>query len=226
MTESTFPTDFAESKWYVLFVRSNQEKRVARSLSERGIQHFLPCYASLRQWKDRRVKLEMPLFPGYVFVRLPFLERMKANSVPNVVALVGTRNSPSVISEDEIAWIRQGLEHGKATPHEYLEEGERVEITDGAMSGMKGVLLRRHNETRVVISLDSIARAFVVEVDAVSVRPVSANSMWDTPRPVARFLASRQKTLSEVPSRLICNTDVPLLADSIERTRRRNIEGD
>ncbi len=215
MSETTFQADFEESKWYVLFVRSNQEKRVAHSLSERGIEHFLPCYPSVRQWKDRRVKLEMPLFPGYVFVRLPFLERIKAITVPYVVALVGTRNSPSVISEDEIAWIRQGLEHGKATPHEYLEAGERVEITDGAMSGMKGILLRRHNGTRVVISLDSIARAFVVEVDAASVRPVSAKRIWDTPRPVARFLASRQETMPEVPSRPICSTDVPVLADSM-----------
>jgi transcription termination/antitermination protein NusG len=197
MSLTYFRADFEESKWYVLFVRSNQEKRVALSLNERGIELFLPCYPSVRQWKDRRVNLERPLFPGYVFVRLPFLERMKVIMVPNVVALVGTRNSPSVISEHEIAWIKQGLEHGKATPHEYLEVGERVEITDGAMAGTKGILLRRHNGTRVVISLDSIARAFVVVVDAASVRPVCTQRTWDTPGPVARFLASRQETMAE-----------------------------
>jgi transcription termination/antitermination protein NusG len=218
MCESTFPSDCEELKWYVLFVRSNQEKRVARSLSERGIEHFLPCYPSVRQWKDRRVKLEMPLFPGYAFVRLPFRERMKVRTVPNVVSLVGTRVSPSVISEDEISWIRLGLECGKAAPHEYLEVGERVEITYGAMSGMRGILLRRHNGARVVVSLDSIGRAFVVEVDAASVRPVSANHIWDTPRPVARFLASRQNIQQEVAQRSVRNTNVPLLADSIEKS--------
>ena len=71
------------ARWYVLFVRSNQEKRVALGLSDRGIEHLLPCYGSLRQWKDRRVKLDIPLFPGYLFVHLPLSERMQALTIPS-----------------------------------------------------------------------------------------------------------------------------------------------
>src|SRR5215471_18467233 len=163
-------------RWYALHVRCNQEKMVARGLSTRTVEHFLPCYPSVRQWKDRRVKLEMPLFPGYVFVRLPLLERMKVLVVPNVVSLVGARNCPSVISDDEIACIRRGIEHGKAVPHEYLQAGQQVEITDGALCGMRGIFVRRQNGTRVVISLDSIARAFLVEVQASWLRPLNPAS--------------------------------------------------
>jgi transcription antitermination factor NusG len=168
------PAGLYDPNWFVLFVRSNQEKRIAQRLADRQIEHFLPCCRSVRQWKDRRVTLEMPLFPGYVFVRLPFLERSKVLTLPNVVSLVGNKNSPSVISEEEIAWIRRGVEHGNASPHPYLQIGQRVIITAGALSGMKGLLVRKQNNTRVVVSLDSIARSFVVEVDLESVAPLTS----------------------------------------------------
>jgi transcription antitermination factor NusG len=163
-----------DPKWYVLFVRSNQEKRVARSLGDRGVEYLLPCYRSRRQWKDRRVELELPLFPGYVFVRLPFTERMKALTVPNVVSLIGNKKAPSVVSDDEILWIRQGIKQGTAGPHDYLKEGQRVVITEGVLSGLEGILVRLQNNMRVVVSLNSIQRAFMVDVDESWVQPVSA----------------------------------------------------
>lgn len=164
--------DVGQPSWYVLFVRSNQEKKVAEALRGRDVEYFLPCYKSLRQWKDRRVMLEIPLFPGYVFLRAPLADRARALTVPNVVALVGTRNQPSAISEEEIAWIKLGIEHGRAEPHPYLAVGQRVLVTEGVMCGMEGILLRKRNNTRVVVSLDSIARSFVVEIDVSCVRPV------------------------------------------------------
>src|SRR5262245_31834748 len=97
--------------WYALYVRCNHEKLVARSLAGRSAEYFLPCYESVRQWKDRRVKLDMPLFP---FVRGPLLERILVLSVPNVVHLVGAAKGPSPISEREIRWVRDGIEHGHA----------------------------------------------------------------------------------------------------------------
>jgi transcription antitermination factor NusG len=160
--------------WYVLFVRSNQEKRVAHRLAGLDVEHYLPCFESLRQWKDRRVRLAAPLFPGYVFVRLPLLERAKVLTLPNVVSFVGPRNSPSTIADDEIACIRQGVEQGRAEPHEFLRAGQRVVITSGVMSGMEGILLRTKNNTRVVVSLDTISRSFVVDVDAACVQPVDS----------------------------------------------------
>jgi transcription antitermination factor NusG len=175
--------DFERSRWYVLFVRSNQEKRVADRLSGRAIEYFLPCYTSMRRWKDRRVELKMPLFPGYVFVRLPFLERMKVLTLPNVVSLVGTRNAPSVVSEDEIAFIRKGTEHGSAEPHDCLEAGQRVVITAGAMAGMEGILLRRQNKARLIVVVESISRAFSVEIEADCVRPADRHSPCSLPAP-------------------------------------------
>lgn len=164
------PFDSFLPQWFVLFVRTNQEKTTASRLDHLQIQHFLPCFRSLRQWKDRRVTLEMPLFPGYVFVHLPHAERMRVLTLPNVLYFVGSGSSPAVLTDEEIAWIGRGLQSGNAVPHECLNEGERVVITSGPLAGMKGILQRRVNNTRVVVSIDSIGRGFAVEVDLESVR--------------------------------------------------------
>jgi transcription antitermination factor NusG len=171
-------------QWFVLFVRTNQEKITASRLDHLQIEHFLPCFCSLRQWKDRRVTLEVPLFPGYVFVHLPHAERMRVLTLPNVLYFVGSGSAPAVLSEEEIAWIGRGLQSGNATPHECLSEGQRVVVTAGALAGLKGFLVRKVNNTRVVVSLDSIGRAFAVEVDLQSVRVLDSKPLIiDQPLP-------------------------------------------
>lgn len=166
--------EWLEPKWYALFVRSNQEKTVVQHLSSREIENFLPAYESVRQRKDRKVKLLSPLFPGYVFIRLCLADRLKALLVPNVVNLVGIGNAPAVISDEEIDSIRRGMAHGKAEPYPYLKAGDAVVIKHGAMAGLEGILIRVANGTRVLIRLNSICRAFGVEVDSDWVEPVKA----------------------------------------------------
>jgi transcription antitermination factor NusG len=170
-----------EPRWYALFVRTNQERRVAHALSQREVEHLLPCYSAIHQWKDRRVKLQLPLFPGYLFVRLPLVERLLALTVPNVICLVGKKNAPSILSDEEIAAIRNASMYGQAQPHADLAEGERVIITLGPLTGMRGVLLRAHNRARVVVSVESISRAFVVEVDAACVEPLQESTAASFP---------------------------------------------
>lgn len=172
MLANSLPFYLLHPQWFVLFVRCNQEKTTVRRLADQEIEHFLPCCRSVRQWKDRRVTLEMPLFPGYVFVRMPFSERARVLALPNVVSLIGSKASPSVISEEEIGWIRQGVEHGNAMPHPHFTAGQRVRIISGPLSGMRGVLVRKQNSTRVVVCLDSISRGFVVEVDLDYLEPI------------------------------------------------------
>lgn len=160
----------AQTCWYALHVRCNQERAVTGGLTCRGISHFLPCYDSVRQWKDRRVKLQVPLFPGYLFVRILFRQRTLVITVPNVVSLVGPGNSPTPVSQEQIDWIQSGIEHGNALPHEWLAVGRRVLIVQGPMTGLEGILVSQRNSNRVVIALESIAQAFAVEVDALQLR--------------------------------------------------------
>jgi transcription antitermination factor NusG len=178
MVEPEGADSWKDPKWYVLFVRSNQEKRVTQHLRSRDVEHYLPCYSAARRWKDRRVTLEVPLFPGYIFVHVPLLERMKAITVPNVVSLVGTKDNPSVISDEEINQVRLGVEHGKAEPYAYLKQGDRMTITSGVMAGMEGVLVRRQNGMRMIVALDSIGKAFLVEVDSSCLKPSSSQGIF------------------------------------------------
>jgi len=157
-----------------LYVRANQEKKTAQRLAGIEIEYLLPCYRSVRQWKDRRVTLEMPLFPGYVFVHLPFVERLKALTLPNVVEMIGSKNAPAIVSAAEIDCIKRGVEFGNAMPHFALAEGQHVVITSGVLRGMQGTLLRSQNNTRVVVAIESIARSFAVDVDISCLRPTGS----------------------------------------------------
>jgi transcription antitermination factor NusG len=157
----------------VLFVRANQEKKTAQRLASHEVEYFLPSYRSVRQWKDRRVTLEMPLFPGYIFVHLPLLERNRVLTLPNVVGLVGGK-SPSVVSGEEIDYIRKGVDFGNAAPHCTLAVGQKVMIVNGVLRGMRGTLARSQNNTRVVISVESIGRSFAVDVDISCLKPIES----------------------------------------------------
>ena len=176
MSQSYLPFDLSSLAWFVLHVRVNQEKRTAQRLASSEFEYFLPCYRSVRQWKDRRVTLEMPLFPGYVFVHMHFADRMKVLTLPNVVGLIGSKNFPSIVLPEEVNRIKRGVEFGNAAPHSSFVAGQRVLITEGALQGMNGCLLRSGNNTRVVVSIDSIARSFVVDVDISWLKPISGVS--------------------------------------------------
>jgi transcription antitermination factor NusG len=175
MSGITYAVSAGQPQWYVLMVRCNHEKRIAQQLKEKGIDHLLPCYRSIRQWKDRRVTLEMPLFPSYVFVRILLDERLRALAIPHVFSFVGTAGSPSAVPEQEIDALRRGTEHGKSEPYPYLTAGDRVVVTEGALCGVTGILLRQQGSARLVVSVESIARSFVLEVDSSYVQPLSGS---------------------------------------------------
>jgi transcription antitermination factor NusG len=116
----------------------------------------------------------MPLFPGYVFVRIALQDRRQVLEVPGVVRLVGFGPVPCPLPETDITKMREALSVGLlAEPYPYLTVGTRVEIRNGPLQGMAGILLRRGNNYRVVISVDLIMRSMVVELDASDVVPVA-----------------------------------------------------
>jgi transcription antitermination factor NusG len=146
---------------------------VAKQLEERSVEHFLPLYESVRRWKDRRVKLGLPLFPGYVFVHMPLRERLRVLQVPGVAKLVGFGGMPTALPEGEIEALRMSLENGvRAKPHPYLTMGRRVRVDSGPLAGLQGILVRRRKEARFVVSVDLISRSMAVEIDEADLKPV------------------------------------------------------
>jgi transcription antitermination factor NusG len=160
------PMGFEEPHWYVAHTSANHEKRVTQQLQERSVENFLPLYDSVRRWKDRRIKLQLPLFPGYVFVRLPLRERLKVLQVPGVARLISFNGQPAALPDKEIEALRTGLAAQLRTePHPYLTVGRRVRVRSGPLEGVEGILIRKKNAYRVVLSLDLIMRSASVEVE-------------------------------------------------------------
>jgi transcription antitermination factor NusG len=117
------------------------------------------------------VRLQLPLFPGYLFVRVPLRDQIRVLQVPSVVRLVGFGEHPIALAENEIETLRKGLDGRWAQPHPYLSRGKRLRIKSGPLAGMDGILLRRKGSFRVVLSIDLIKSSVAVEVDAADLMP-------------------------------------------------------
>jgi transcription termination/antitermination protein NusG len=168
------PEAYLEQRWYAAYTSANHEKRVAEQLKQRCVEQFVPLYASVRRWKDRLVELQMPLFPGYVFVRMALRDRLRVLQVPGVAKLVGFGGAPTALPEGEIETLRASLVSGvRAEPHPFLTVGRRVRITGGPFAGLEGVLKRKKSNLRVVVSLELIQMSVAVDVDAADVKAMA-----------------------------------------------------
>jgi len=166
------PAEYLDPRWYALYTCANHEKRVAQQLQQRSIEHFLPLYETVHRWTDRRMCLRLPLFPGYVFVRLALHDKVRVLEAPGVVHLVGVSGRPTPLDDGEIDTLRQGLDSSlRALPHPYLNAGRRVGIVRGPLAGCEGILLRRKGNYRVVLSVHLIMRSIAVDVDLADIAP-------------------------------------------------------
>ena len=165
-----------EKSWFAVYTTPRHEKSVARHFEQRAVEYYLPLYFSDRKWKDgSRVRLELPLFPGYVFVRIARGERGRVLSVPGTLALVtGTGGEPAILSDELIATLRAGLTQRQAEPHPLLTTGQRARIRRGALAGMEGVVVRHKSGLRVVLTLEQVMRSIAVEVAAGDLEPLPA----------------------------------------------------
>jgi transcription antitermination factor NusG len=162
----------AERCWFAVYTTANHEKKVAVHLASRRIEYYLPTYTQISQWKDRKVKLERPLLPGYVFVRIHGTDRLQVVTVPGVVYLVGVGPRPVRVPDGDIEALRKALQHYSVEPHVYLRVGMTVRIEAGPLAGVTGVLTRQKTGSRVVISVDAIQQSYAVEIDERDVRPL------------------------------------------------------
>ena len=167
-----------EMLWYAGYTASRHEKRVAEHFAQRGVEHFLPLYETIHRWNNGRHRVQLPLFPGYVFVHIALRDRMRVIEVPGFVRLVGFNSLPCPLPEVDINRVKEALNKGVvAEPYPYLTVGTRVGVRNGPLQGMTGILLRRQNKCRVVISVDLIMRSMAVEVEAADVVPIGTSAL-------------------------------------------------
>jgi len=159
-------------RWDVAQTRSRHEKCVEIQLGRYAIESFLPLFDSVRQWTDRRVRLQLPLFPGYVFVKVAWSERLRVLQIPSVVRLVSFGGVPAILEDGEVERLQRALAEGvRAEPHPFLRTGRRVKISAGPLAGCEGILKRWKDHLRVVISIEMIQRSISLDIDAASLEP-------------------------------------------------------
>jgi transcription antitermination factor NusG len=163
------------SNWHALRTYSRHEKTVTRQLRAEGFEMFLPIYQEEHRWSDRRKHVELPLFPGYVFVRLAdyVAYRVAVLRTPGVLGFVGNVQQASLVMESEIEDMRLLLSSGIACrPHPYLMVGQRVRIKDGALAGIQGILTSVENDRSLVLSVNLIQRSLSMRVQGYTLEVV------------------------------------------------------
>ena len=167
-------SDIQRSDWYAIYTRHQHEKTVARVLAGKGFEIFLPLYSTVHRWKDRAKLLSLPLFPCYVFVKVEIEERLDVMTTPGVHKFVTVGTQPAAIPHAEIDGIRRAIESGASIePHPLLHCGDRVRVRSGVLQGLEGVLVRKKNVYRLVLSIEMLGKAASVEIDAFMVERLS-----------------------------------------------------
>ncbi|MDR5727265.1 MAG: transcription termination/antitermination NusG family protein, partial [Terriglobia bacterium] len=154
-----------DEPWGVLQVVANHEKKVARQLAVRSLEHYLPLYTERSRWTDRTVILERPLFPGYVFVRYSPGTRISVISTPGVLKLLGD-SKKGMVDSAEVDRIRQALASGFVLrPHPGISVGARVRVCRGIFQGVEGAVTELRRDCDVVIALSAVQQYFSLQVD-------------------------------------------------------------
>jgi transcription antitermination factor NusG len=160
-------------KWFAAVTTPQHEKAALRHLDFSGIETFLPTYKSSRTWKNRqKVKVELPLFPTYLFVRIDQAERSRVLRTPGVRQLVGNSREPLCLPDHEIEFLRTNLLEQKVEPYAGMVAGQRVRIKSGSMRGIEGFLVRKSSEWRFILTVQLIHHHVAVEVDASALEPI------------------------------------------------------
>lgn len=163
--------------WYAIYTRHQHEKTVARLLTAKGFETFLPLYTTPHRWKDRTALVSLPLFPCYVFLKGGIEHRLDIVTTPGIHALVSNAGRPAAIPHTEIAAIQRAIESGASIePHPLLKCGDRVRVKSGALEGIEGVLVRKKNLYRLVLSVEMLGKSASVEIDALVVERVNSAS--------------------------------------------------
>jgi len=153
-------------KWYAVYTRSRAEKRVAAELEENNIEAYLPLYKTIRQWSDRKKKVDLPLIRGYLFVHIKGKEYFEVLKIQGVVAFVKFLGKPTSIPAWQIQNLRILLGSGEQFEIAVsgFSEGDFVQITAGVLKGLKGKIVNLRRKKKLLISLDALDYCFTVDI--------------------------------------------------------------
>jgi transcription antitermination factor NusG len=178
---ATVKNHLSDTSWYALYTRHQHEKMVDQVLTNKGFDTFLPLYATTHDWKDRTKALMLPLFPCYVFLKGGIERRLQILTTPGIYGLVSSAGQPAAIPDMEIEAIRRVVQSGaRVEAHPYLKCGTWVRVKSGPLAGIEGILVRKKNIARLVLSVEILGTAAAIEVQAFQVEEVNAPRLRDS----------------------------------------------
>ena len=173
IVSQTQPLPFMEQEpWYAVRTKSRHERVVCKQLEADGLEFYLPSVQQSRQWSDRTKLIDSPLFPGYVFVRVPHFPSMKVQVLRTVgvIGFVGNERGAASIPDSELNGVRLLLMNRiPHASHPYLKVGQRIRVTDGVLRGVEGVLVSLGSKNGLVVSIDVIERSLIIQLQGYSV---------------------------------------------------------
>lgn len=170
--------------WYAVHVQPRYEKAVASGLRTRGYEEFLPTYACMRRWSDRIQKVRVPLFTGYLFCRFEADHRLPILTIPGVLHIVGTGKLPRPVEEQEITALQTVVASGLLLePWPFLQTGQRVQIQDGPLRNVEGILSEIGDRGKLIVSITLLQRSVAVAIDRSWITPISRASRTDLTPP-------------------------------------------
>lgn len=166
-------------RWYAVYVRSRYEKKVHHYFLEKGLSSFLPLIETVRQWSDRKKKVEEPLIRGYVFVRINYQkEHIHVFDTDGVVKFIGIGRTPSVISERDIDWLKRLTREPDAIGETVISipVGKKVRVLAGPFKDMEGVVRKEGREERLVVYFESIMQGVEITIAPELLAPIEKGS--------------------------------------------------
>lgn len=164
--QSLLPTSSEILNWHVAYVKSRSEKKVKERLDKMRIEAFLPLIKTVKQWSDRKKSIQIPLFNGYIFVRISKEDLTKVRMVEGLVNFIYQEKKIAIVPEKQINDIRSFLESGLPVSSDtgFFEKGEQVVINFGPLKGCQGELIEIENEKHFIVRVEVINQILKISV--------------------------------------------------------------
>jgi transcription antitermination factor NusG len=160
-------------RWYAAYTYPRHEKVVAEQLESKGVESFLPTTTVASRWKDRIVRIHLPLFPSYVFARVELCRRVAVLTVPGVIRILSANGAPIPIPDSEVDAVRRCISEGaKLEAHHFMVSGMRARVHSGPFSGLEGIVVEANEKCKVVVSISAIHQSIALELDREYLEPI------------------------------------------------------
>ena len=174
----SFMTDKRDNKkWFAIYVKSRSEKKVFKLLDDIGIESFLPLITRMKQWSDRKKKVDEPLFRSYLFVNITLTDYYKVLQVPGVVKFITFEKKPVPVPDNQIVAIKEYINDTDLHTIDYedFKEGELVRVKSGQMKDLVGRFIKINGKHRIIIDIEAVGQSLPVNIARSNVEAVKEN---------------------------------------------------